>query len=1553
MLLSSWLKRISDRIRSRRYQPDRKPKKPDRFTQLGLTRLEDRVVLTASAALAADQLNVMLDSEDVSLSTDGTDITVTGSVTGALGTFATSSVNAIVVTDTDAGAGTEAVDFTTSNVADFDLEKGLLVTSDIESTTINTGIMGVSASAGGTPNAIDIDSGSLFLNGNLTTVGRDILLAGNTQAGDGLSLTLTTGAGAGTIQITGSLDGTAGATAESLTLTAGTGDVTLADVGTAASNGLELIEITSANAASISGTVDLDSTLTANAESVTIQGDVTTGGEIDITATNGSITIQSELDSSANSSDMTLKATGDVSLSGATAAAVTGGGTFTVEADSEADGSGTFVLDDAGGVVNTTGTPDGSVLVSAADVDLIGTINAGNGSVSFVSSQVSQAIALGAPVGGQFSLTDAEIDNVSAASLQVGEADDGNVTFTDAISPANAATLAIVTGGSVTETVSGTAFTGSTLTIEGKLAPGTSPGTFDVNGNFAFGTTAQFELEIDGVTPGTQHDQLIVAGNVDLNGAELELVFGTTLANGDEIILVSNDQSDVVTGQFVANFDIDNGTLGTPRTLAEGDIVLNNFGGSGSAGRITYSGGDGNDVAIVLTGAIITVNGIADANPDTLGFRFDGTDVDIVTGGTSNGITLNGGTVVATHATADIDTLRIVGVDGEDDIAVFDFSSGISTINVVYDGGNGGNDSLQVLRGTFDSITTTFNDADPSAGVIELDDGINAVSILDFTGLEPVLLNVGTANDIIFNLPDMDNSGANAVTISDGSLANDGHMLISGSNFEDTTFANPEDSLTINGGTMNDEILITSFDSLLNAGIGIAGGAGTDSIDIQQNFNARGDAGASFSAEQVDLASISAIGGSLTVTGVNIDLNGTNYAAVNVAGELNNVTVDGDLNLDNAGTITLTGGGAVGESVSVTGTINGAAGLVVTGGANGSASLGGQIGNSTRLTSLDLSGGAGISIDGADVRTTGNQNFLNDVVVSSDIMFDSDAGNITFNGELQGTVVGGVDDIVIDAGTGTLTITNEVGGDGNIGTLDVIAGTLTQNGVVTAQDSVTINASTLVSLNQDLTSGGVTTITVTGDNDGTIPFRLQSVATLASTSGMLTIQADDINVSGTINASGQTVLLRQNSDGQVIELGGVGGTNDELELSAVDLASITADLLRIGHSTAGNIEFTTGAVTPVNAPILSLITGGNITDNGAGSISATSLAIQATGTVTLDNVGNIDSLAASITGAGNSFTLANEDDGFTLGNGIDGLTGIATADNTSGNTGSITLLTTTGSIDVSQTLKTGDASGASSVTSGAISLTAGTGAVFGTQAPQTGSASSNNAGVGLATSGDIALTGGEISDDGAGAASGAFGVLIGNTSGGATNTGGSLFATATGSGDAGEIIISTDRDLKIASLDSTDADTTTIDITVTTAASTLTVTSAINLDQDDVTLTADDFTTTGAVSGTGVIVIQPLSTTRSIGIGGGVGDFNLDDADLGQLIDGFNSVTVGRTDGEHVISIDSATFNDPITIQAPNGAGTITVVDSGASTIGITGTGDALSFAQWVKRDNT
>ena len=73
----------------------------------------------------------------------------------------------------------------------------------------------------------------------------------------------------------------------------------------------------------------------------------------------------------------------------------------------------------------------------------------------------------------------------------------------------------------------------------------------------------------------------------------------------------------------------------------------------------------------------------------------------------------------------------------------------------------------------------------------------------------------------------------------------------------------------------------------------------------------------------------------------------------------------------------------------------------------------------------------------------------------------------------------------------------------------------------------------------------------------------------------------------------------------------------------------------------------------------------------------------------------------------------------------------------------------------------------------------------------------------------------------------------------------------------------------------------------------------------------------GTVSGSdpGTLTMRPSTTSRSIGIGGGTGDFNLDDSELGMLVDGFSGITIGdATGGTGTVDIDTATFLDDVTI---------------------------------------
>lgn len=122
------------------------------------------------------------------------------------------------------------------------------------------------------------------------------------------------------------------------------------------------------------------------------------------------------------------------------------------------------------------------------------------------------------------------------------------------------------------------------------LEPGVSPGSL-ATGNLNMAAGAVFVAEVFGPVPGTDHDQVVVTGAVNLENAELLLLGGYPNAPTDEIILILNDGADPIVGSFAG--------------LAEGDAV--NFGDF--SGFITYTGGDGNDVSLYSESApeVLTV----------------------------------------------------------------------------------------------------------------------------------------------------------------------------------------------------------------------------------------------------------------------------------------------------------------------------------------------------------------------------------------------------------------------------------------------------------------------------------------------------------------------------------------------------------------------------------------------------------------------------------------------------------------------------------------------------------------------------------------------------------------------------------------------------------------------------------------------------------------------------------------------------------------------------------------------------------------------------------
>jgi len=196
----------------------------------------------------------------------------------------------------------------------------------------------------------------------------------------------------------------------------------------------------------------------------------------------------------------------------------------------------------------------------------------------------------------------------------------GTNTYTGATA-VNGSTLAI--NGSITSNVTvtspGTLKGSGTITGNvsgtGTFSPGNSPGVMTINGDFTPSGTVNFEVNSAWATPGTDFDQYVVNGGVDLTGATVTFsnANDATAPTANSLIkLINNDGTGDAT--TVAS------------TPAQGAVVTI---GSRSF-KIFYNGGDGNDVVIVenSTPAVVYVDDsftqndgvlIADADLGTTG----------------------------------------------------------------------------------------------------------------------------------------------------------------------------------------------------------------------------------------------------------------------------------------------------------------------------------------------------------------------------------------------------------------------------------------------------------------------------------------------------------------------------------------------------------------------------------------------------------------------------------------------------------------------------------------------------------------------------------------------------------------------------------------------------------------------------------------------------------------------------------------------------------------------------------------------------------------------
>lgn len=135
-------------------------------------------------------------------------------------------------------------------------------------------------------------------------------------------------------------------------------------------------------------------------------------------------------------------------------------------------------------------------------------------------------------------------------------------------------------------TLKGTGFLQGSLVHQAgaTLSPGNSPGLYRIGGDYTQSGT--LSMELNGLIAGSEYDQLQVGGTVTLGGP-LAIVRGFNPVIGNSFKLIDNIGTGTVVGTFSG--------------LSEGAT----FNGDGMRFKVTYTGGDGNDVVLTRVPAVV------------------------------------------------------------------------------------------------------------------------------------------------------------------------------------------------------------------------------------------------------------------------------------------------------------------------------------------------------------------------------------------------------------------------------------------------------------------------------------------------------------------------------------------------------------------------------------------------------------------------------------------------------------------------------------------------------------------------------------------------------------------------------------------------------------------------------------------------------------------------------------------------------------------------------------------------------------------------------------
>ncbi|MFC7358296.1 HYR domain-containing protein [Jejudonia soesokkakensis] len=765
--------------------------------------------------------------------------------------------------------------------------------------------------------------------------------------------------------------------------------------------------------------------------------------------------------------------------------------------------------------------------------------------------------------------------------------------------------------------------TATNLIINGETRTG-----FNANGILAItaatflSSTDQLTIDISGSTiPGTDYDQLQITGVVDVTGATLNLVdnIAGTIPDNTEIIIITNDGSDSVIGQFVSS---------------------NADGFNGQRLRIIYDAGDGNDIAIivgipnveVVAGDLIIKDNLERDDNITItingaNYRVTDPDNELIAGDMATQVDANTVDVAIASVTGEILTTTL---GGNDDFTP-DFSGGNFNVPINYDGGTEF-DTMGLTGvspgGTFDTVEHTFvNNNDGSIS-------ISGNSLISYEGLEPITDNLDVDNRVFTFTSALDE---NIVLNAAGTLDNRINSSVGG---ELVDFTNPNNSLTINTET--------------------AGGAGLDVLSVQ-GLNIGFDANLTINSGDDDITAFEVndtnVGsGNVTVFSDVISA----FATLSTTGNIDftsqegiGVTTDGVIESTN-GNITFNAGIAPEVGDTFRAIVISGGGIVQTTGSGNINLTGTSFGIGDFFSGIEMGNAGTVQATGSGSISLVGNGANNGTIVNAGITIldnstiRSNGGGITMNGTGGGTPVGEFNDgiaafdnvIIEDINGGGISISGQAGDGTGIKAGIYLAGpntfvrstdgTILFNGTSSAgtddlNDGVLIEAGAVV----EATGLGMITIDGMGgagvsENSGVSVFGTATV--VRSNEGTIIIDGTaGGNETGTQNYGvliSNGALVQKNNTGE-ISITGTGGAgvaeNHGIQISdssissntgniSLDGTAATADDIGINFFTENSIvntggdvtlDATTGPiVTPAGIPTNTLVSGTNVIING-------------------------------------------------------------------------------------------------------------------------------------------------------------------------------------------------------------------------------------------------------------------------------------------------------------------------------------------------------------------